>query len=104
MRDQEKNFKALITVSFVLKFIDVLNTIFVQTSYEMFFIDWERPKNIKPQEQPNPKLKLLTDIQIEAKKQSNVITSVESYFYLLFINFVITILQGLMLEKIICCQ
>ncbi len=43
MPNQEKNFTALVTTTFVLKLIDVLNTILVQVSYDIFFIDWERP-------------------------------------------------------------
>jgi meckelin len=42
--DQEDTFRALIVVSFVLKFLDLVHLMFVQTSYDIFFIDWERPK------------------------------------------------------------
>jgi meckelin len=44
MRNQEKNIRALVVTTFALKLVDVLNLIFVQTSYDIFFIDWERPK------------------------------------------------------------
>ena len=42
LRNQEKIFTAHILTAFILKFIDVVITIFVQTSYDIFFIDWER--------------------------------------------------------------
>ena len=41
---QQISFVALIVGAFVLKLIDILHLIFTQTSYDIFFIDWERPK------------------------------------------------------------
>lgn len=34
----------MLIVSFTLKLIDVIHLIFTQSSYDIFFIDWERPK------------------------------------------------------------
>lgn len=45
MKSQEKIFTAHILTAFILKFIDVLITIFVQTSFDIFFIDWERSED-----------------------------------------------------------
>jgi meckelin len=36
--------RTFIIVAFVLKLLDVLYTVLVQTSYDIFFIDWERPR------------------------------------------------------------
>ena len=44
LQGQETVLLAFIVISFVLKLIDVLHLIFTQTSYDVFFIDWERPK------------------------------------------------------------
>ena len=44
LKSQETVLLALIVISFLLKLIDVLHLIFTQTSYDVFFIDWERPK------------------------------------------------------------
>ena len=44
LQEQETVLIALLVISFVLKLIDVLHLIFTQTSYDVFFIDWERPK------------------------------------------------------------
>ena len=46
MSNQLKNFRALVITTFVLKFLEVLTLILVQTSYDIFFIDWERPRVI----------------------------------------------------------
>ena len=42
--EQKGSFQALIIIGFFLKFFEVIHLIFVQTSYDLFFIDWERPK------------------------------------------------------------
>ena len=44
LRKQETVLLVLIVLSFVFKLIDVIHLIFTQTSYDIFFIDWERPK------------------------------------------------------------
>ena len=44
LSSQESTFLALILCSFVLKLIDVIHLILTQTSYDIFFIDWERPR------------------------------------------------------------
>ena len=44
LQSQETNFNLFIIIGFVLKLIDVFYLIFVQTSFDIFFIDWERPK------------------------------------------------------------
>ena len=41
---QEYSFIAVLILSLIFKFIDVLYLILVQCSYDVFFIDWERPK------------------------------------------------------------
>lgn len=41
----EDTYKALVIVAFVLKLIDVLHLIFSQSSFDIFFIDWEKPKS-----------------------------------------------------------
>jgi meckelin len=43
--NQQYSYYALIIASFIFKAIDVLHTILTQTSYDIFFIDWERPKS-----------------------------------------------------------
>ncbi|CAF0714886.1 unnamed protein product [Brachionus calyciflorus] len=45
---QESVFIVMVVISFVLKLIDVIHLIFTQTSYDIFFIDWERPKSDTP--------------------------------------------------------
>ncbi len=42
---QEESYRIVLVVAFVLKLIDVIHLILVQCSYDIFFIDWERPKN-----------------------------------------------------------
>lgn len=42
--NQESMFNLLLIVAFVLKALDVLHLIFVQVSYDIFAIDWEKPK------------------------------------------------------------
>lgn len=54
MRNQEKNIRALVVTAFALKLFDVLNLIFVQTSYDIFFIDWERPRAVKSHQSVYP--------------------------------------------------
>jgi meckelin len=44
IESQETIFNLFIIIGFILKLIDVLYLIFVQTSYDIFFIDWERPR------------------------------------------------------------
>ena len=44
LQSQETIFNLFIIIGFILKLIDVFYLIFVQTSYDIFFIDWERPK------------------------------------------------------------
>ena len=41
---QEQTFQLLLIVAFVAKALDILHTIFTQTSYDIFLVDWERPK------------------------------------------------------------
>jgi len=41
---QEMVFTILICVGFGVKLIDILHLIVLQTSYDIFFIDWERPQ------------------------------------------------------------
>lgn len=41
---EEIPFVITLFVSFTLKLIDVIHLIFTQSSYDVFFIDWERPK------------------------------------------------------------
>lgn len=43
--DQEASFLSLIVIGFSLKLFDIIHLILVQASYNIFFIDWERPKN-----------------------------------------------------------
>jgi hypothetical protein len=40
---QEDTFRVLIIVGFALKLIDIIHLILTQSSYDVFFIDWERP-------------------------------------------------------------
>jgi meckelin len=40
---QEGSFIGLLVGCFLFKLVDVLHLIFTQTSYDVFFIDWERP-------------------------------------------------------------
>ena len=42
--EDEHLFKVLISLAFVLKFISILHMIIIQTSVDIFFIDWEREK------------------------------------------------------------
>lgn len=44
VESQESFTFIFIVVAFALKFIDTLNMILQQTSYNIFFIDWEKPK------------------------------------------------------------
>ena len=41
---QENSFKSILIIGLILKLIDVVYLILVQCSYDIFFIDWERPK------------------------------------------------------------
>jgi len=41
---QEASFKSVLIIAFIFKLIDVVHLILVQCSYDIFFIDWERPK------------------------------------------------------------
>jgi meckelin len=49
--DQENLFRVILIVAFVLKIFDVIHLIFTQCSYDIFFIDWERPKGDAAQQQ-----------------------------------------------------
>lgn len=42
--NQEKLFGIFLIIAFVLKFLDIIYLTFLQSSYDIFFIDWERPK------------------------------------------------------------
>ena len=42
--NQQDSFKSLLIVAFTLKVVDLVYFILVQCSYDVFFIDWERPK------------------------------------------------------------
>ena len=42
--EDEHLFKVLISLAFVLKFISIIHMIIIQTSVDIFFIDWEREK------------------------------------------------------------
>jgi meckelin len=65
---QEDTFSALIICSFVLKLFDLIHLIFVQTSFDIFFIDWERPKvEIFSGERAN----LLTPLRVDEKSKVN---------------------------------
>jgi meckelin len=41
---QESVFRLLLIVAFALKALDVIHLIFVQVSYDIFVVDWEKPK------------------------------------------------------------
>ncbi|RNA07664.1 meckelin isoform X1 [Brachionus plicatilis] len=41
--DQQAVFIVMLVLAFVFKLIDVLHLVFSQTSFDIFFIDWERP-------------------------------------------------------------
>ena len=41
---QQDTFKSLLIAAFCLKLVDIVHFILVQCSYDIFFIDWERPK------------------------------------------------------------
>ena len=41
----EEHFRICLIIAFVLKIIDIAHLIAVQCSYDIFFIDWERPKD-----------------------------------------------------------
>ncbi|CAF4599618.1 unnamed protein product [Rotaria sp. Silwood1] len=43
---QQNIFKILFIVSFILKTIDIIHLIIQQTTIDIFFIDWERPKSV----------------------------------------------------------
>lgn len=43
--NQQVVFIVLLVLAFVFKLIDIIHLIFTQTSYDIFFIDWERPKS-----------------------------------------------------------
>ena len=45
---QESFFQIVLLIAFVLKFVDLMHLILVQCSYDIFFIDWERPKETEP--------------------------------------------------------
>ncbi|CAF0714891.1 unnamed protein product [Brachionus calyciflorus] len=42
---QEKIYGTFLIIAFCLKLVDVIYLILVQTSFDIFFIDWEKPKN-----------------------------------------------------------
>jgi hypothetical protein len=44
---QQGTFTALVIVAFVLKTLDILQMIIRQGNIDIFFIDWEKPKNSK---------------------------------------------------------
>ena len=44
------SFTILLIIAFVLKFFDLVHLILVQCSYDIFFIDWERPKDAGSQQ------------------------------------------------------
>lgn len=44
---QQATFTALLIVAFVLKTLDILQLIIRQASIDIFFIDWEKPKDSK---------------------------------------------------------
>ena len=44
LKSQESVFTTFVIVGFVLKLLDVVYLILVQTSYDIFFVDWERPQ------------------------------------------------------------
>ncbi len=41
---EEEPFRICLIIAFVLKFVDIIHLILVQCSYDIFFIDWERPR------------------------------------------------------------
>lgn len=41
---QEESFRAMVIVAAALKAVDIIHLILVQSSYDIFFIDWERPR------------------------------------------------------------
>jgi len=41
---QEQLIKALLLAGFIMKFIDVIHIIYTQISFDIFFVDWERPR------------------------------------------------------------
>ena len=41
---QQDTFTALLIVAFVLKVLDIIHLIFVQVSFDVFVMDWEKPK------------------------------------------------------------
>jgi meckelin len=41
---QKDSFTALLVIAFVFKAVDILYLILVQVSYDVFVIDWEKPK------------------------------------------------------------
>ena len=43
--NQQTVFIVLLVLAFFFKTIDIIHLIFTQTSYDIFFIDWERPKS-----------------------------------------------------------
>ena len=47
---QQATFTALVIVAFVLKTLDILQLIIRQASTDIFFIDWEKPKDSKRRE------------------------------------------------------
>ena len=75
----EKLFKTFIFISFGLKLIDVLYLIFEQTSFDIFFIDWERPSNVYskkidddfmlPSDNNNNTIKMKTKNEIDMQNQ-----------------------------------
>lgn len=54
--DQETIFRILIIIAFILKLLDVIHLIFTQTSFDIFFIDWERPRQDLSTSTQNPLL------------------------------------------------
>lgn len=44
IKSQENLFSIFLIIAFSLKLIDIIYLIFLQSSYDIFFIDWERPK------------------------------------------------------------
>jgi meckelin len=41
---QQSNYVILIVIAFICKLLDLIHLIFTQSSYDVFFIDWERPR------------------------------------------------------------
>jgi len=61
----EETFKILLIVSFVLKTIDIIHLVIRQTTVDIFFIDWERPKSGRMND----------DLTLQKKNNNNKILS-----------------------------